>query len=150
MSQRFLLGLLVLATVVSAQRRVDPKNIYHRVICVVPYVGQGTAADPKRPQYAPLPAAVTGSQQGAAPATAGTAVGAVPPAIIGYMHVPSDDGRYALVEYVARDVAAFQAILSDKSLTVFVKGKDSKSAIEAGLKKYKKDFSLDTFGVVVP
>jgi hypothetical protein len=66
------------------------------------------------------------------------------------MHVPSDDGKFALVEYVARDIAAFQAIMGDTSLTVFVKGRDSKAAIEAALQKYKKSFSLDTFGVVIP
>jgi hypothetical protein len=148
MSQRLLLGLLVLATVVCAQRRVDPRNIYHRVITVVPYVGQGTAADPKRPQYAPLPVAVTGSQPGTAPPSG--AASPTPPTIIGYMHVASDDGKYAIVELVSRDMAAFNAVLSDKSLTVFVKGKDSKDAIETALRKYKKDFSLDKFGVVIP
>ncbi len=150
MSRRLFCGLLVLTTVVCAQRRVDPRNIYHRVITVVPYVGQGSVADPKRPQYAPLPAAVTGSLQGAGPVATGPTAAPATPAIIGYMHIPSDDGKFALVEYVARDMAAFQTIMSDTSLTVFVKGRDSKATIEAALQKYKKNFSLDSFGVVIP
>jgi hypothetical protein len=93
---------------------------------------------------------VAGAQTEAAPASAGVAAAPATPTIIAYMHVASDDGKYALVEYVAKDMAAFQTILSDKTLKVFVKGKDSKDAIEAELRKYKKDFSLDKFGVVVP
>ena len=149
MSQRLFWGLLVLASVASAQRRVDPKNIYHRVIFVAPYVGQGTQADPKRPLYAPVPATASGAQAGTAMTPSGAA-SPTPPTIIGYMHVASDDGKYAIVELVSRDMAAFNAVLSDKSLTVFVKGKDSKDAIETALRKYKKDFSLDKFGVVMP
>jgi hypothetical protein len=131
---------LVISVVISgtglvAQRRVDPKYTYNRVICVVPITGAGTAADPKRPQYAPLPR---------------TSPNQPLPGIIAYMQQISDDGKYALVEYVARDQSALLPILNDKSIKVFVKGKDKKTDIEAELKKYKKDFSLDTFGVVVP
>ena len=147
---RLFCTFLVLTTAVCAQHRVDPRNIYHRVITVVPYVGQGSAADPKRPQYAPLPTAVTGPIQATAPVTIGPTSVPATPIIIGYMHVPSDDGKFALVEYVARDMAAFQTIMSDTSITVFVKGKDSKATIEAALQKYKKNFNLDSFGVVIP
>jgi hypothetical protein len=62
----------------------------------------------------------------------------------------SDDGKSALVEFVARDMSAFTAILGDKSIKVFVKGKDKKGDIEAELKKYKKDFDLNRFGLVMP
>jgi hypothetical protein len=126
---------LLLASAAYPQRRVDPKNTYVRIICVVPIVGTGTAADAKRPQYAPLPTA--GSSQPSS-------------GIIGFMHQASDDGKYALVEYVAKDKSAFAAILKDKKVTVFFKGKDSKKTIEAELKKYKKDFDLSNFGLVMP
>ena len=47
--------VLIFAPESAAQRRVDPKFTYQRVIAVVPFVGQGTASDPRRPQYAPWP-----------------------------------------------------------------------------------------------
>jgi hypothetical protein len=40
MTQRLVTGLLMLAGVVCAQHSVDPRNTYHRVICVVPMVGR--------------------------------------------------------------------------------------------------------------
>jgi hypothetical protein len=125
---------LVLAAAVSAQRRVDPRHTYHRILVVVPYAGSGTAADPVRPKYAPAVFA-------AAPLRTD---------IIGYVQVISDDGAHSIVEFVARDIAAFAPILGDTSLQVFEKGKDTKEAIETALKKFKKDFSLDSFGVVMP
>jgi len=66
------------------------------------------------------------------------------------MHVTSDDGKFALVEYVAKDRSAFAAILNDKQVRVFVKGKDKQSDIEAELKKYKKNFDWNKFGLVMP
>src|ERR1700691_4465124 len=103
MTQRLLIGLLMLAGVVCAQRSVDPRNTYHRVICVVPMIGSGTAADPKRPLYAPAPGI------------------ALPNGIIGFTQVPSDDGKSAIVEFVARNRSAFHAILADSSITVYEK-----------------------------
>jgi hypothetical protein len=93
-----LTGLLVLAAVACAQRRVDPRNTYHRIIAVVPLVGAGTAADPRRPLYAP------------------TANSASPDGIIAFTQVPTDDGKFAIVEFVAKDRKAFQAILSDAAV----------------------------------
>jgi len=142
MIRRLLLGALVLASAVYAQRKVDPRNTHQRIIVIVPYVGTGTAADPKRPQYAPLPLSTA---QAAAQAAAQSRTG-----IIGYTHIASDDGRFAIVEYVARDQAAFQAILNDKSVLVFVKGKDKPADIEKALQSFKKGFSLSTFGAVMP
>jgi hypothetical protein len=131
MTQRLVTGLLVLASVLCAQHRVDPKNMYHRVICVVPYVGQGTETDPKRPKYVPSP-------------------GADNHGIIGYTQVPSDDGRFAIAEFVAKDVAALDEILHDGQIKAFVKGKSSRAEIEAEIRKYKQDFNLDRFGVAIP
>lgn len=131
MTQRLLLGLLVLASVVCAQRRVDPRNMYHRVICVVPYVGEGTQNDPRRPKYAPAPG---GDQHG----------------IIGYTQIPSDDGRFAIAEFVARDAAALDEILHDGQVKAFVKGKNTRAEIETEIRKYRQDFNLDRFGVVIP
>ncbi|MBZ5728602.1 MAG: hypothetical protein LAP87_26925, partial [Acidobacteriia bacterium] len=106
MTQRLLVGLLALAAVMCAQRRVDPRNTYSRAICVVPMTGSGTPADPRRPQYAPWPPSQKPSPTG----------------IIAFSHLVSDDGKYALVEFVARDRAAFQAVFNDKSIKFFEKG----------------------------
>jgi hypothetical protein len=96
--------LLVTSSMLPGQqRRADPKFTYNRIIAVVPITGAGTAADPKRPQYAPA---------------ARTAPNQPLPGIIAYMQQVSDDGKYALVEYVAKDQSAFQAILNDKSIKV--------------------------------
>jgi hypothetical protein len=97
-------------------------------------VGQGTPADPKRPQYAPWPPTPNPSWT----------------AIVSYSHQVSDDGRFALVEFVARDRQAFEAIFKDKSVKVFEKGKDKKDDIDKELKKFKKDFDIEKLGAVRP
>ena len=134
MARRLFGVFLALASTVCAQRRVDPRNTYHRVICVVPLIGHGTPSDPRRPQYAPWPPATGKSRMD----------------IISFSHLVSDDGKFAIVEFVARDGAAFAAIFNDHSLRVFEKGVHKKDDIEAELKKFKKDFSLDKFGMVMP
>jgi len=131
-SRKLLIGLLVLAAVVCAQHRVDPRNSYNRVLCVVPFVGKGTPADPKRPLYAPWPPSKD------------------PDGILAFYFQPTDDGKNAVVEFVARNRAAFQTILSDKSITVFEKGRAAKADIEAALKQFRKDFDVDKFGMVMP
>jgi hypothetical protein len=133
--KRAILVLLLLPSIGLTQHKVDPRNTYQRLICVVPMTGTGTAADPKRPAYAPTtPASAAARQTG----------------IIAYSQQTSDDGRFALVEYVAKDRSAFAPILADKSIKVFIKGDSTKGDIEKELKKYKKDFDLDKFGLVVP
>jgi len=121
-----------------AQPPVDMRNTHERIICVVPMVGAGTAADPRRPLYAPLPQ--RGS--GAAPASG----------IVAFAFQASDDGRFALVEFVARDPAAFKSILEDRraDVKVFEKGKDRREDIENEFRKYKQRFDLDRFGVALP
>ena len=132
MSQRLLLGMLALTLVVCAQRRVDPRNTYNRVIGVVPLTGSGTAADPKRPKYAPWP------------------VSQDPNGIIGFSFEPTDDGKSAVVEFVAQNKAAFSVLLADRTIEVFQKGFASKTVIETAIKQVRRDFSLDTFGMVMP
>ena len=135
MIRRILFCLFALTALLPGQRRVDPKYTYSRIITVVPVIGSGSPADPKRPQYAPVPSAVPNQSS---------------TGIIGYMQQLSDDGKFALVEFVACDRSAFSAILADKTIKVFVKGKDKKGDIELELKKYKKDFDLNIFGLVMP
>ncbi|HEV2446759.1 MAG TPA: hypothetical protein VGS58_12590, partial [Candidatus Sulfopaludibacter sp.] len=69
--------LLAFVCLSFPQRRVDPKNTYNRIICVVPLTGKGTASDPRRPEYAAWP------------------VSQAPNGIIAFSFVPSDDGKSA-------------------------------------------------------
>jgi hypothetical protein len=115
--------------------RVDGAVRYHRLIAVVPLVGTGTHADPIRPQYAP------------------TAMGrANRTGIIAYSHVLSDDKKLALVEFVSLRPIAFAPILADKNpkIKTFNRGQAKKDDIDKELKKYKKDFDLNKFGVMMP
>lgn len=122
----------MLAGVVCAQHSVDPRNTYHRVICVVPMIGSGTAADPKRPEYAPAPGSV------------------LPNGIIAFTQVPTDNGKSAIVEFVARTRQALLPILSDTTITTYEKGTQTGAAIETALQSVKKGFSLVQFEVVMP
>ena len=131
MRRRLVVGLLACALVVCAQRRVDPKNTYSRVITVVPITGTGSAASPRRPEYAPWPGPT--SQSG----------------IQTFYWVPTDDGKSAVVEFTARDMTAFTQVLADRTIQVFVRGRDGKSTIEAAIQKVKKGFTLDSFGMVL-
>jgi hypothetical protein len=112
------------------------RNTHFRVIAVVPLIGAGTPADPRRPAYVPAPL------PGRAPSRSG---------IIAFTWQASDDNNFALCEFVAADRAALAPILADKSLTVvFEKNNAKKDDVGNALKKYKKDFDLDNFGVRVP
>jgi hypothetical protein len=122
-----------------AQQRVDSRHLYERTMSIVPMTGTGSFADPVRPMYTPLPAALN------AAATSRSRT-----AILGFTYVLSDDGKHALVEFVARDRAAFQQILADPTVKSFVKGKDKREDVEAEFKKYKKDFNFTHFGVRMP
>src|ERR1700682_2224433 len=112
--KQFSLSLtLVVCLVCKAlgQRSVDPRNLYERLLCVVPMTGSGSWVDPKRPMYAPSPAQMNPASR---------------TGIIGFTHVLSDDGQSALVEFVARDAKAFDHILADTSIKSFSKGKDKR------------------------
>jgi hypothetical protein len=130
--------LSFLCVQLRAQPRVDARSTYERVRAVVPVIiGQGTFDDPKRPMYAPSPTEVQASivtRQG----------------ILGFSYVASDDGHFALVEFVARDRSAFQAILSDTSVKSFLKGRDKREDMEAEFLKHKKNFDFAHFGVRMP
>ncbi len=125
--------LCSIAPVFAQKNRVSPRNMYERLVTVVPMVGAGTFGDPKRPMYAPL----------ASQANSTSRVG-----ILAYSYQTSDDGKYALVEFVAQDPAAFRDILANASVKHFQKGKDKPEDIEKELKKYKKDFDISRFGIV--
>ena len=64
----------------------------------------------------------------------------------------SDNGKFALVEFVSRSRSAFKDLLADTNpdVKVFIKGKDKRGDIEKEFKKLKKDVDLDSFRTVVP
>ena len=100
----------------------------------MPVVGSGTALDPKRPLFLPSPD--DRRQAGSA-------------GIQSYTAVLSDDKRFALVEYVAHDRKAFDAILKDTRTDIktfdYQSGKDTGEAVELEFRKYKKDFDFKQF-----
>ncbi len=127
--------LLTAEAALAQQHKVDPRNAYERVLAVVPFTGTGTMEDPRRPLYAPSP------RQMNAASRAG---------ILAYNFVESDDGKFALVEFVAVDRATFNQILSDSSIKAFLKGKDKLGDVVAEFQKHKKNFDLSRFEVRLP
>jgi hypothetical protein len=115
------------------QHAVDPTQGFHRLICLVHMTGSGSVSDPKRPEYVPGPADQP-SRDG----------------IIAWSFQPTDDGKMAIVHIVAAKREALAAIHGDKrpEIRVFQIGKDSRESIEKEMRKFKKDFDLDTLKVV--
>ena len=116
-------------------RRVDAGNLYHRCYAVVLLVGTGKRDDPKRPMFAPAPAAAAVNHTG----------------ILGFQMIGlSDDKTMAIVEFVAADRATILPILQG-AVVAFEKGQAPSAAIESAFQKYKSGFSLaNTQPVVVP
>jgi hypothetical protein len=91
--------LHLFAVTLCGQQRVSLGAIYHRVWAVTPLVGSGKPGDPLRPMF----------------------VSATPPAasdrsgVLAYQMQLSDDGKFALVEFVFASPAAFQAVLQKEA-----------------------------------
>ena len=100
---RALVGVCLIAGLLNATPNGGATVPYERIICVVPIVGSGTLDDPRKPLLAPVAGAVPASTK----KTKGFLDSA---AIISYHSVPTDDGLFAIIEFVARDRAAFQPI----------------------------------------
>ena len=118
--------LLVCAAALRSQG-VDLRHLHERMLAVVPLTGAGTYADPRRPLFAPS-STREGGESG----------------ILSYEWAPSDDGQYAIVEFVAKDRSALAKVASDaRVLKAFEKGKVKKDDVEKELKKYRKDFKFE-------
>jgi hypothetical protein len=133
----FRAALLFVAAALPAlsQYRVDARRTHERLLCVVPMVGTGEDRDPRRPMYTPV------LEDGEAPSREG---------IIAWVAQVSDDGNFALVEFVAYDRNAFKDILKDKQVKAFRRGRTRRADIEREFRRYKRGFDLDNFGVSVP
>jgi hypothetical protein len=66
--------------------------------------------------------------------------------------VLGDDGKHALVQFVALDRSAFKELFEDKSTDVkfFEKGKAKREDVEKEFRKHKKDFDFEQMGVTLP
>ena len=119
-----------LNTPLAAQRRVDDRNFGERIFIIAPMIGDGSVQNPFRPLFAPSPDEIK------------------PGGFIGYTSVLSDDKKYALIELVAHDRKAFDAILKDARTDVkkfdHIKGA-KKEDIELEFRKYKKGFDFVKF-----
>jgi hypothetical protein len=118
---------------IDAVHRVDPSQTYHRVYARVPLIGTGKRGDEIRPKFAPLLAEIKGDHSG----------------ILAWQMQLCDDGKSALVEFVGATPKELQTITSstDPNVTVFERGKHTQAEIEAEFQKYKKGFTLNSFGV---
>lgn len=121
---------------IQAQYKVSPQHLYERIYAVVPMVGAGTYDDPRRPMFV-----VTDKNRWR---------NRIAPQIIGYSYQVSDDGRLALVEFVARDPKALEPILSSRlaNIRVFRKTKVQRQLVEQEFRKHKRDFDWNKFGVL--
>lgn len=127
---------LVCAAGLSAQHRVPAEFLYHRVYAVVPMVGTGQPGDFKRPMFAPLAKDLNVNHSG----------------ILGWQMQLSDDGKFALVEFVGRTPADLRFIVQSAApglQAVFERGKATPAQIEAAFQQYKKTFTLKSFGMRV-
>jgi hypothetical protein len=126
-----LVFLAVACAHLLAQHAVDPSQRYFRLICLVHLTGSGKRSDPIRPEYVPAKAAPDRN------------------GILAWSVQFTDDRKMAIVQYVAAYRSAFSVILADKrpEIRVFEIGKTPPAAIEAEMRKYKKDFSLESLRV---
>jgi hypothetical protein len=114
-------------------RRLSPENAYARVYCIVPMVGSGTPTDPIRPMFAPV--------------IAGPAAALDRTGIIAFQYQLSDDGNFAIAEFVAMTRAGLAPVLTSTNPSVlsFERGSATTAQIEAAFQKYKAAFSFKTF-----
>ncbi len=147
----FVCLLAAVASLAPAQTALEPSKMHERVIAIVPMVGSGTFNDPLRPMFAPrfnsdaVSSDITlkGREK---------AIKDFSEQILEYTYTLSDDGKYAIVEFVARDRKTFAPLLNSgrSDIRLFVKGKHSKAEIDTEVKKVKKDFDASAFSGRAP
>jgi len=123
-----LLAYIVIPALLLAQaqfRAVSPLLTHERIVAIVPMVGAGTAKDPKRPMFSDLPG------------------------LLGFTAELSDDGRFALVEFAAKERSQLN-ILVNSGQRLARKDSAAKDAIYEEFKQYKRTFNPQRFGVAIP
>ena len=106
-------------------RKVDPQLTHERILAIVPMVGAGTAKDPKHPLYSDLPG------------------------LTGFTAELSDDGKFALVEFAAKDNKVL-ATLANSGQRLERKDSPTKDNLLNEFKTYKRNFKPDRFGLAIP
>ena len=130
---RAFLGVCLLIPALGRSQQPDHTVVYPRLICIVPMIGSGTMQDPRRPLLSPNPqdSVVAGAQLNESSR------------IIAFQSVPTDDGKAAVVMFVARSYAAFLPILQDaRVIRNFERNRWSEDDLIRELRKYKKNFDL--------
>ncbi len=132
-------GVCLFAVLSWSSPHATSGPLYPTLICVVPLVGAGTLNDPRRPMFTPV---AGGPPDELAPVKKSKGF-AEAPQIVGYHSVLTDDGQHAIVEFIARDRAAFQPILKETGpLAVFDLQKTPPAALLESLRNFKKNFDL--------
>jgi hypothetical protein len=149
-------SFFAIAAIVSAQKRVDgvhqvaSSGLYHRVYAIVPLIGSSKKGDPLRPMFVPAPpTAATGLAGAQSPVTSPFQPPSAQPNLISYQMQISDDGKFALVEFVGATARDLAPIVNSTAagVRVFVRGKDPEAAILAAFQEYKKTFQFTMFSV---
>lgn len=128
---RLITLILILAAMpLAAEKPMDKRDRYERLVLVVPLVGAGTRDDPRRPLF--VPARPDASRDG----------------LISFHYEISDDGMSAVLELVAASKSAFAPMLNQSraDVKVFEPGKVTKDEAEREIKKIKKDFDIEKLG----
>ena len=116
----------------DAVHRVDPGQMYYRIYARVHLMGSGKKGDEIRPMFTPTPDTAPKNHSG----------------VLAWQMQLSDDGKWALVELVGATAKDLQSIISALPPgQVFERGKHTQAEIEAEFQKYKKNFTLNSFGV---
>ena len=134
---RTLIPLLLLVLTLPAQQAVNPRDRYERFVAIVPMIGAGTPQDPRRPLHTPANEAQL-QQHNRRQAK-----------MLAFSYIVSDDGQYALVEFVATDRAAFAELIADPTIKKFEKGRAKREDIEREFRRYRRQFNLSDFGASV-
>ena len=125
---QYLLTIIAIPSLLLGQaqfRKVDPQLTHERIIAIVPMVGAGTAKNPKHPLYSDLEG------------------------LTGFTAEISDDGRFALVEFVAKE-SKFLIPLANSGQRQERKDSHNKDAVLEELKLYKRNFKPERFGLAIP
>jgi hypothetical protein len=110
------------------------QSSYQRAYAVVPMTGKGTVDDPIRPMFAP--------SRGVDRKGDGTE-----PQLLSYSYQVSDDGKFALVEFVSATRAGLRPILESKApgVVAFEMGRHPRAEIESAFRGKKRDFDFAKF-----
>jgi hypothetical protein len=133
LASHLVFAVCLLVPVFAVAAGPDHTVIYPRLICIVPMIGSGTMQDPFRPLFAP-------DRQGSAAASDRHDASSE---ITAFQSVPTDDGKAAIVVFVARSYAAFKPLLHDERvIRTFERNQLNEDDLTKELRKYKKDFDL--------